>query len=35
MSVDDGLKMIISGGMITPKYIPPTMADLAEDAPKE
>ncbi|MBE2191850.1 MAG: DUF502 domain-containing protein [Alphaproteobacteria bacterium] len=22
MSVDDGLKMIISGGMITPKYIP-------------
>ncbi|HOO50607.1 MAG TPA: DUF502 domain-containing protein [Alphaproteobacteria bacterium] len=22
MSVDDGLKMIISGGMITPKYVP-------------
>ncbi|MDY0028890.1 MAG: DUF502 domain-containing protein [Pseudobdellovibrionaceae bacterium] len=35
MSVDDGLKMIISGGMITPKYIPPTMEELAEDAPKE
>ncbi|OIN85322.1 MAG: hypothetical protein AUJ12_09765 [Alphaproteobacteria bacterium CG1_02_46_17] len=27
MSVDDGLKMIISGGMITPKYIPAAKVD--------
>ncbi|MBL8639703.1 MAG: DUF502 domain-containing protein [Alphaproteobacteria bacterium] len=33
MSVDDGLKMIISGGILTPKYVPITQDTVLEKGP--